>query len=175
VDVDWAELALAMVAPADPAARLRANLGACAHMLRNAKAYEPGVFSCPDDWSKANEDFIARLRLTSKQQGFDIRAAATAEPHAFGRWRAAVTDFEALEAGKLQALLWSVRTARAVAEDAASDESDSALAGKLGHDLWQKVTLVWKCQTVPLDGDARAWATKQTRRFDLLPKFWRYV
>jgi hypothetical protein len=170
----WANLAFAIVAaPAEQ--RSAATFHAVTQTLHNAKAYQPAGFAGVAEWTRDEDDFLQALRAQySAANGdgrFDLRAAANARPYAFGKWRAAVTDHEAIEASKLQTLLWAVRALY----DITPAHDNPEVCARLGKGLYEQLITTWKCDVVPMEGDYRAWAIRQTRRYDLLPKAWRFV
>lgn len=81
----------------------------------------------------------------------------------FGAYRLAVSDVEARNARRLLVLADAVKVC-----------ASHSRAFELGATIMQWVEREWRTD-VPLNADLRAWSARITRRYDLLPKDWRFV
>jgi hypothetical protein len=178
VDVDWADLALRLVA-AGPEDRAALEFKACHQALQNKPRLVPGQWVPPDPWSEGDSRQVHSLRAltdTFRSGGklvfnYDaFRVSAEACGAAFTRWRNAVHDFEADEASKLTTVMWTYRTLFRL-----RDELDVAMVDRMASVVADALEREWACTVVPLEGDYREWAVRSTRRYDLLPRQWRYV
>lgn len=165
-DCDWGDLAVRLLTSTGRD-RDVAEWQACAEVVRSLDQYRPG--DAPRVGTLPEQEQVRRLRQF--RDIADIREAAMAFPLAFGYFRSAVLDFEAVEAAKLQTVLWCLRVLYRLRDQARDTDAIDALATRIGDLL----TVEWRCADVPLTGDFREWSTASTRRYDLLPKSWRYV
>lgn len=86
----------------------------------------------------------------------------------FASWRAAVSDMEASNARRLSVLSWC---ARALTEMRARSTAPEKV-DKMTFLFADWIAKEWSTD-VPLTGDLRAWTSRATRRYDLLPRAWR--
>jgi hypothetical protein len=87
----------------------------------------------------------------------------------FADWRESVTLHECENANRLYLLGCTVVELLTV-RDAENVELVDRAVNALGN--W--ISSAWRAQP-PLDGSLRDWASRATRRTDLLPRAWRYV
>lgn len=178
MDVDWSDLAVRMLS-ATPDERVALEFAACREAMRTPEMLEPLEMSRwrPDEhWTDGESrqiDQLRRLAETFPRSAFNyaaFRVSAEACSSAFARWRNGVHNLEAAEASKLTLVLWVYRTLYKLRDKLGPEIVDRMAAG-VGDKLEQQ----WRCETVPLDGEHRAWAVRSTRRYDLLPRPWRFV
>lgn len=167
-DVSWADLAVQLVG-ATGLDRDIAEWQACTDVVRNMDAYAPKSFAAPEGWNERDWEKLNQWR--SAENIDELRELANASPKVFGTWLVAVTNHEAAEASKLETLVWVLRTLYRLRDQS----TDTALVDKLATRIGDALVMVWKCQTVPLEGDYRAWAIRHTRLYRDLPRHWRFL
>lgn len=93
---------------------------------------------------------------------------------AVGGYRAAVTDLEATSAQRLSVVCSTIRSLLGLGyrtEDLPTLERIDAMLTRLAAHL----ALAWNVEVPPQHADLRTWSVAATRRYDLLPRAWRYV
>lgn len=141
----------------------------CEDVVRNLDAYREAPF-VETQALREKHDFLERLRELDYDM---LRDAAQTDPMAFGTYRNAVLDLEGSNARKLQVLVWTLRELYRLRDLPSC--SNPSLIDPLTESVGNALHFSWKLADVPLDGDYRDWAVKNTRRYDLLPRSWRYV
>lgn len=174
-DVDFGDLAVRMLTTYGDEKNL-VSFQACWLALKDEAAL-PLLWRTPQPWSDQDSNQMRGLRdLTEKFgphfnfEAFRVSAEAACAP--FAKWRNAVHDHEGLQAGRLTTLVWAYRTLfklRDVFDDPAPADALLAKAGECIDTHWKLGA------TFPVEGEYREWATRATRRYDLLPKVWRFV
>lgn len=91
-----------------------------------------------------------------------------------GGYRAAVTECEAQSAQRLAVVCSTVRTLLRLG-DRTNDEPTLARIDGMLTRLAAHLSLAWRMDPPPDSTDLRAWTVQVTRRYDLLPRSWRYV
>jgi hypothetical protein len=91
-----------------------------------------------------------------------------------GGWRAQVTELEALSAQRLIVLCSTVRTLLKLGDRTSDPSTLERIEGMLAR-LASHLALAWRIEPPALAIDLRTWTVQVTRRFDLLPRAWRYV
>lgn len=130
------------------------------------------IAACLDDYVPVKfGDAPLQLRpyLTNLQGLID---AIKSEPFAlvFGGWRAYVTETEAQNARRLGVLADAVARLREMRERAVNPDMIETKLLELGQFVVGRYRVIQ-----PLDAVVRLWATRATRRMDLLPGEWRYL
>lgn len=143
---------------------------ACAEVVKNIRAYRPADFRTPDSWQERDWQLIDQLRACPDAD--KVRELARASGDTFGRFRTLVHNHEATEAAKLQTVLWVLRTLYEMRD---RPDANVEIIDRLANSIGNLLQLEWRVKTVPLEGDYRVWAIQATRRYDVLPKFWRYM
>jgi hypothetical protein len=91
-----------------------------------------------------------------------------------GSFRAQVTEHEAISAQRLLVLCSTARTLLKLSKRTEDQETVSRIEGMLGR-IAGHLALMWRIEP-PADAiDLRTWSVQVTRRFDLLPRGWRYL
>lgn len=142
----------------------------CLAVLRNLGKYAPSKFTHPVGWSVGDQNALSALSAGSRRPE-DMRSIAEGIPQIFGAWRCHVTDYETQEAVKLQTVVGVLRTLYKIRDRS----TDTVLIDRMISSIGDLLALDWRCRDVPLNGDHRQWASRSTRRFDLLPISWRYL
>lgn len=89
-------------------------------------------------------------------------------------YRLAVTELEAQSAQRIAVLCSTIRTLLKLGdrtEDPNTIERIDAMLSRLGGHL----ALAWRMEPPALSIDLRTWSVQVSRRYDLLPRSWRYV
>lgn len=165
--VDWASILRRIQMPEpDGREHARALWVACTQVVDHPDDYAPLPFGAfpPLLDHKTVDDLEGYIRRAST--GDDQVALQVART--FGGWRAHVTEVEALNAARLQMLASTLRTLADLMRRSTNAELVSARIAELGDFIERK----WRT-AIPLQGDIRTWASRITRRYDLLPFDWR--
>jgi hypothetical protein len=93
---------------------------------------------------------------------------------ALGGYRAQVTELEALSAQRLIVLCSTVRTLDKLSKRTSDPDTLERIEGMLAR-LAGHLALAWRLEPPALAIDLRTWTVQVTRRYDLLPRAWRYV
>lgn len=116
-----------------------------------------------------------RLRATGVEDvRVELELAVKEDPELppiFRDWRTAVHDLEARNAGRLRVLLGVARDLNTMADL----DDDPEPARKMSAVLADWLLREWELRDFGLDDDFRELCIVRTRRYDLLPKAWRYV
>lgn len=171
-DAEWGEIVGVVLDPSQPKReRDAAQWKACAEVVRSLEAYRPAGFRAPPGWHQGDERALDGVRR-GQQDIEALRGAAEAVAGSFARWRLAVWDHEAAEAAKLEVIVWVARTLSRLRDE---QPNAQAVIDRLMVAIGDLVVDGWRLGNLPLQGDYRQWAIRSTRRYDLLPKAWRYV
>lgn len=91
-----------------------------------------------------------------------------------GGYRASVTEHEAISAQRLLVLCSTARTLLKLCDRTSDEQTLRRIEGMLtriaGH-----LALMWAVEPPAASIDLRTWSVQVTRRYDLLPRSWRYV
>lgn len=166
---DLSELAVRLCS-ASPGDRALVEWDICKDVVRHAADYSPADFEMPGEWGEADHRHVNGMRNVKDLS--ELRTVAEVRSSAFGRWRDEVMNHEAREANKLQTVLWCLRVLYVLRD---RGEFNEQVADQIALKLGTIISMEWKCKSVPLEGDYRQWAITETRRYDLLPKSWRYA
>lgn len=166
-----------------PAGRERdvAEWRLCADVCSRLGDYAPVDFRMGHEagWSHEEQQGIGMLLAKRHMDTDDLRGVVAnfigpGSETTFGKWRVAVSSFEESEAAKLRTLAWILSVLNRLRElpDAKPEHIDP-LVNKLADFL----RTAWRARLdkVPIGRDASGWAARGTRRYDLLPKSWRFV
>jgi hypothetical protein len=93
---------------------------------------------------------------------------------ALGGYRAQVTELEALSAQRLAVLCSTVRTLCKLSDRTTDTSTLDRIEGMLSR-LASHLALAWRIEPPAPAIDLRTWTVQVTRRYDLLPRAWRYV
>lgn len=159
--VDWSGVVESVLAARDGRERFRAQWLACCEVVDHPDWYTPLPFDVQPQLLGHTNPQDLRDRGTDGER-------ATALGVVFGQWRAHVTETEARNAGRLQTLAITLQT---LADLHYKSTSPDAVAGRIAA-LGAFVERGWRV-SVPMSGDIRTWASRVTRRYDLLPREWR--
>lgn len=160
---DWAGLVERLLTVRDGRERFRAQWLACCEVVDNPEWYEP----LPFDSRPPLLDHLKPQDVLDR--GVDQKAEkATALGLLYGGWRAHVTEVEARNAARLQTLAVTLQTLADLHRKSTDPDAVSKRTAQLG--LF--IEGAWRV-SVPLSGDVRTWASRITRRYDLLPLEWR--
>lgn len=141
---------------------------ACTNVVRDITVYREEGFVLADDLSK-KLTWIESLRNMNIDT---LTMAAQSDPFVFGQYRNAVWDNEGANARKLQVLVWVLRTLYRLRD---LESADADIIDPLAQRVSEMLHFEWRVKNVPLEGDYRDWATRSTRRYDLMPRVWRFV
>lgn len=146
-----------------------AKVETCREVARNLNWYAPADFRSPPDWCAEDAKVIQNLWRVDHAK---LRDAAQVAPGVVGRWRDHVWNFEGDQAAKLQVIAWVLQQLFVLRDEVPQAEQlIDGMATAAGDLLVNR----WKLKNVPMRGDYRQWAVVSTRRYDLLPKAWRYL
>jgi hypothetical protein len=146
-----------------------------ADVVRRIDDHEPGTFQPRHSagWTREEHEFIESIRSRENTDIDQIRQQAEGNPYAFGKWRVMVLDFEELEARKLVALWWAFQVFERLAK---LESSDTQTLNRQQMRIADCLRIRWRAHLDKIPAtDPRGWATRGSRRFDLLPKSWRFV
>jgi hypothetical protein len=93
---------------------------------------------------------------------------------AVGSYRAAVTELEALSAQRLSVVCSTIRTLCKLGDRTSDEHTLKRIDGMLTR-LGAHLTLAWNLDLPADNADLRTWSVQATRRYDLLPRSWRFV
>jgi hypothetical protein len=93
---------------------------------------------------------------------------------ALGGYRAQVTELEALSAQRLIVLCSTVRTLFKLSDRTTDPSTLERIEGMLAR-LASHLALAWRIEPPGQTIDLRTWTVQVTRRYDLLPRAWRYL
>lgn len=164
---EWASCVQAML-EAGGEQRMATTWRVCAAVAASLEAYRPRLFRGPESWCDDRQAWINGL-LRQQHDIESIRGLAASMPDVFGAYRSAVMDHESAEAGRLSVLLWTIDTLRSIVE------SGLNVPAKLIDGVGDVIAYDWRIESIPFGGDLRTLATTSTRRYDILPKAWRYA
>lgn len=167
--VDWGVLFTSLMIGDRGRDRARAMWDACMEVIEHPDAYRPV-------WCNPMPPILERK---VPRDILEYRVRAEDEHHAEGRnvvralgmYRAHVTEVEAANAGRLFILASTLRT---LADLASMGPTRPELVHARIADLGAFIERTWRVP-VPLTGEIRSWATRATRRYDLLPVAMREV
>lgn len=149
--------------------RLRARADTATAVVQHLGEDYRQVMTLPDGTPPMPDlmrEDVDRVRWALKAQGEDAMQA-------FGQWRNAVHELEALNTRRLFTLGWTARELSSLRDETTAPEVVDRIGATLAqwlHDEWRTdvdLSLGWAAM--------QAWAVRRTRRYDLLPKTWRYV
>lgn len=150
---------------------LAAKWQACCAATATAAQMAPFPECNPDGFTHEKHELLDSLHLHSDIDR--IRATATMFGLDFGMWRTHCLDLEAKNAARLQVLVWVLRTLGEVS----ADPELAPAANAIGEKVLRNIEQQWRIlpDSVPTDSTYRAWCTRVTRNYRMLPKIWRYV
>lgn len=165
---EWAKTVSTLVdAPSGSSAKAAAAWSTCVDVAKHLADYRPRGFRGAElsqlETAWVNGMLHRRLDIAS------VREEASNHPKTFGMYRTSVLDHEASEAARLGVLLWAMETLKKLVDSGV--EVSPKLTGAIGDFVAHQ----WRVTEIPFGGDLRTAAIKATRRYDLLPKAWRYA
>lgn len=164
---EWSEVVLDLLESTGDK-RTAATWRACVEVARTLEQYRPIMFRGPDEWDDSRQAWVSGL-LRQQHDIEQIRGLAQSAPTEFGRYRVAVLDHEASEAARLGVLLWVMDTLKRIADGGVD------VPAKLTRGIGDVLEHEWRVRSIPFGGDLRGHATRHTRRYDILPRAWRYA
>lgn len=110
------------------------------------------------------------LRNLERSEILETLSRDKSAAKSFGAWRHAVALLEANNARRLLVLGDTVKFLSEIRERS----SDTEVVDRLLYALAEWLASEWRTD-VPLAGDLRTWAIRQTRLYDLCPPGWRHL
>jgi hypothetical protein len=92
----------------------------------------------------------------------------------FAAWRVVVTDLEAQSAQRLLVLASTQRSLRVLSQRTSDEQTLSHIDSMLSR-IASHLVIAWRIEPPHARVDLRAWSVQATRRYDLLPRAWRYL
>lgn len=155
-------------APQSPGERFQL----CHESLSRMTSLGPLSETNPPDWNANRDGLVNALHMLASDVE-RIRSSAQAFPEDFAAWRNHVHNLEASNAARLQVIVWMLQTLYSLCED----EEIGPAAGQMANKLADVLENSWRLNPleVPMTGDYRAWCSRVTRNYRMLPKPWRYA